>query len=381
MEDINPLNLINEPKKPIQVGDIQLTQEQKDLILARWNDDKSNPPSKAELVKLVWPDATKEMLDGRSLHARAVSAVATGYAPTVITQDTALNLKPSQLTPEQEEFILNNCKIMKPLQMTREIFSNPSLSPVSSEARLVTAFFRSINPAILFGDDVPEPDYNPPTRVVHVVARIRKYVNSAKDWNESKLTPAQRKNCEALITYLHDLRFKRQIDSYEKTEDKIILESEFIKYTYNKPELEQEEISQYIVYCSLVVNEFNIKDLIEMLQTQMRVEYDNGGRADTRTIEALESARTELNNCITKQKQLLESLTEKRSDKISKELKDKESLLNLFNTWKQQETRQQLLKIRQKDKEVRRKELHEIEEMSELKQRVLGLSIDEILNG
>ena len=52
------------------MNDIDLTQEQKDLIIKTWNDRKDNPPSLQELTQIVFPDIPNA--DGRSKQGKAV---------------------------------------------------------------------------------------------------------------------------------------------------------------------------------------------------------------------------------------------------------------------------------------------------------------------
>jgi len=226
---------------------------------------------------------------------------------------------------------------MTPFEMAKELFQNPKLSPASIEVKVITNLVRTLPQSLIYGEDVPDTDYRPPKQISHGVARIKKYVSSAKSWNERKLTPTQKKCVEALIHYLHDFRFKRQIDSYEKTEDKITFENEFIKYCHDKPDLTQEEVSQYISLCSFIVMEFNIKLDIEMLQSTIARTYDEEAKVSHGLVEALESSRVDLDNCVKRQQSLYSTLTEKRSQKLSKEMKDKESLLTFFKTWQNEE--------------------------------------------
>lgn len=361
--------------------DIKLTEEQKLIILKAWEQNTENPPSIAHLIGLAFPDIEEKLKDGRSNHGKVVKhfLVERGFFTPLAKESKQ---KPAIiLNEEQKEYILNNCKTMKGIEMARELFQNPSLSPVSIENRAVINHLKTIDPKIIYGGEVPEVDYKAPKRVEHVLARIKKYVSVTEDWDLRKLTPMQKKWCDNLMHYLHDFRFKRQIDSYEKVEDKITFESEFIKYTYNKAELEQEEISQYIALCSFVVTEFNIKQDIEILQANIRQEYDEHGRVSGNLVDALQSSREELNSCTLRQGKLYEALTEKRSEKLSKELKDKASLLNIIAAWKQQESRQQMLKLANERKNKLRKEIHELESLDEMKIRLLGLSVDEIVDG
>ncbi len=365
---------------PPPKDELSLNDEQK-LIVLKALQDESYIPSISDLVKKVWPLIDEKYQDGRSNYGRCIKEFLTQKGLNATTKTEYSPKKAIELTDSQKEYILNNCTSMKPLEMARELFGNLRLSPASGEARAVMAHFRTIDPKIIYGNDVPENDYNPPKQLMHVLGRIKKYISMTEDWEQKKLSPQQKKCCESLINYLHDNRFKRQIDSYDRVEDKITFESEFIKYTYNKSELEQEEISQYISLCSFVVMEFNIKSHIEMLQTQMSNAYENDDKIPMVLVEALQSARSDLDSCVKRQKTLYDSLTQKRSEKISNEIKDKASLLNIINAWKNYETRQAIL-TKAKEKKVKLKEeIHKLETLDEMKYRLLGLSEDEILNG
>lgn len=380
MDNIN--QIINElvQREPPKKDEISLNDEQKLIILKCWQDE-SNIPSISDLVKKVWPTIDIKYQDGRSNYGRCIKEFLVDKGLNAITKTENTHKKPIELTDAQKEYICNNCSTMKPLEMARELFLNPRLSPASIESRAVIAHFKTMDPKIVYGEDIPENDYNPPKQTMHVLGRIKKYVSSTDFWEQKKLTPQQKKACDSLIHYLHDNRFKRQIDSYNNTQDKITFESEFIKYTYNKPELEQEEISQYISLCSFVVMEFNIKSNIENLQSNIETACDNDDKVPMVLMELLQSARGDLDSCVKRQKTLYDSLTEKRSDKMGKEIKDKASLLNLVNAWKNDETRQAILIKAKEKKEKLREEIHKLETLDEMKYRLLGLDENEILNG
>ena len=58
---------------------------------------------------------------------------------------------------------------------------------------------------------------------------------------------------------MHTFRFNHQINNYETQNDRDLFESSFIRYTYDKPDLTQEEVDQYIVLSSEVVISANIQ--------------------------------------------------------------------------------------------------------------------------
>ena len=133
--------------------------------------------------------------------------------------------------------------------------------------------------------------------------------------------------------------------------------------------------------CADIVNGANIQKNINVLQRNLDKCMDEDAKLSMSIVEMIKSTRQELNECIKRQQTLYKSLVQERSDKLNEDIKDKASLLNLINAWKNYEVRQNLLKLAKGKKEDLTKQLHEIDNMEELKQRVLGLSINEIVNG
>ena len=64
----------------------------------------------------------------------------------------------------------------------------------------------------------------------------------------------------------HTFRFNHQINSLAATTDRELFESSFIRYTFDKGDLTQEEVDQYIVLATEVVIAANIQGRIEHLQ-------------------------------------------------------------------------------------------------------------------
>ena len=53
---------------------IELTDEQKAIILEEWNKNPNNPPAIKRLTQIAFPDISEELQDGRSKYGRAVKA-------------------------------------------------------------------------------------------------------------------------------------------------------------------------------------------------------------------------------------------------------------------------------------------------------------------
>ena len=98
-------------------------------------------------------------------------------------------------------------------------------------------------------------------------------------------------------------------------------------------------------------------------------------------VESISSAQTEYNQCVNRQQKLLESLKEKRSDRLKKQIADNASILNLVEMWKEEESRKKMIQLAEMRKEAVKSEIKNLGTMDEVKARIMGISEDEVLNG
>ena len=352
--------------------DIVLSVAQKTLISNRWKNDSKAPPSIPELLDIAFP---RQNLDGRSKEATAIKEFLVNSG---INSEPLYKAKRNfELSIEHKEYLKNNYSTMRPIEMARSLFGN-NISPGSSEVKEISSFLRTLDKKPMYGEEI-ESNYSPPRSLDRLVSRLKKYVDEVKDWDNKNLTPTQRKQSESLINYLASYRFKHQIDSYESQSDKELFESSFIKYCYDKNDLSQENCDQYILLCSEVVILSHIQATINMLQREQDRVLNEEGKISMAVVEAIKTARQEHNDCIKRQQALYKSLTQERSDKLSEEIKDKASLLNLVNLWKNETTRKEMIKIANERKDKLNGEIDRMENMDDLKIKILGISRNEIL--
>ena len=150
-----------------------------------------------------------------------------------------------------------------------------------------------------------------------------------------------------MINYINTYRFCYQINTYVTETDRELFESSFIRYSHNKPDLTQEEVDQYIVLSAEVVIASNIQRRVERLQTLLdqNAEDTEGRRMAMSLVEAINTAQTEYNQCVNRQTKLLNELKEKRSQRMSKQMQQSASILNLVELWKDEESRNKMIKI------------------------------------
>jgi hypothetical protein len=357
-----------------------LTEEQQLKLLKDWNDRPDNPPSLAELVKLAFD---RDDLDGRSKEGKAVKQFLASrqIKPKKSHEYEAKGLL--ELLSEQKEFISNNCNMMTGLEISKILFKNESLTNLSQETRSVLEFMKNIPSNVKYNNTENEnaatEGYRPPRSEERMIAKINKYVLDGID--KSKLTHKHKKEINSLISYMNTHRFIHQMNIYDDESDRELFESSFVRYTYDKSDLSQEEVDQYIVLCTEVVISSSIQQTINVLQNQIELSMSEDGKIPMTVVEASSTARKEYNDCVNRQQKLNNDLKVKRSDKLSKQVKETASIMNLVQMWREEESRAKLLKMADMRKKIIEKEIDRLSTMDEVKCKILGISKGEILNG
>lgn len=297
------------------------------------------------------------------------------------------------LTEEQEEFIRNNYKNQHYLDMAKILFKNNGITHLSLEAREVNKLVETLqkdDPVYLeMKSDVPEEDrkshplgeYFAPRRLDQTLYRINRYLNLG--WENGKLKAVQLKQAEMLQRYLNTFSFCYQINTYRREDDRKLFEDAFIRYTYDKDDLSQEELDQFITLCTEVVTASSILQQVEDLRQLLRQasEEDEGRNIKMTLNEAISSLQTEYNQCRTRQNKLYKSLVDDRSKKIQERKQENASILNLVQAWKDEERRKGIIHLAEAQKQNLEGEARRLSSMDELKAVIRGVDIDEMVHG
>jgi hypothetical protein len=360
---------------------IELSEEQQQQVRDLWNSrPKDNPPSLMELTKAAFG---KPNLDGRTKEGRAVKKMLAGAklrAPVAGEYKVKGLLK---LTDEQKEYIENNCSTMKAVEMARELFKNPALSNRHQETLTVLAYLKTLaKPTFEDPADITDKDYRPPKSFDKVLAKINKYRHEQLD--KEKLTGKQKKDIQGLLGYMNCHRYVYQINIYDKEEDRILFESTFVRCCYDKYDLTEEEVDQYILYATEVVTCATIHAQAEQLRRLLDEEADKDAtdrKIAMGLVDAIDTTQQEYDKCISRQNRLLDALKVKRSEKEGKSKDGAANIINLIQTWRDEDTRKRLLKYAAYRKEKLKQGVDEMMTMDEIHARIMGLSYDEAING
>lgn len=362
---------------------MELTPEQEKVVLDSWNQNSSNPPSLKELTKSVFG----EEFDGRSEQGRCIKAALAKFnLRAKATSDYASKTAEIQLTEEHKQFIINNVATMNSLEIAKVIFSNNNLTNLNAETRVVNEFVKTIDTRAIYNqqqnEEIPKGEYEPPATLDKVLRRVNKYINFILD--KDKLNAQQKKGLETLINYLHTFRFIKQMNTFDSEADRMLCEDAFIRSTYDKPDLAQEEVDQYIEYSNQVVQGFKVLRRSERMQAAL--EEITGNDPETMKVsmglvEAIGKASTEYDQCMKRQQKLLDDLKEKRSSRLSKQIKDNASILNLVQLWRDEEERIKMIKYVEIEQQAISNEVEKLTNMEEIRAKIFGLNKEEILNG
>jgi hypothetical protein len=350
----------------------------------------------ATLTEITSYAYNDQSIDSRSKEGRLVKQFLLDnkieYKNKSVTQRERISL-----TEEQKEFVKNNYKGQNYIDLAKTLFQNDRLTHVTLECREVNSYIQELQkndpdaPKDLLDNTVYVPSergadstsgtYFPPRRTDQTVFRINKYLNIG--WSADTLKASQGKMVDMLQRYLNTFSFCYQINTYKTNNDRQLFEDSFIRYTYDKPDLSQEELDQFIVLCTEVVTAATILQQVEDLRDMLRNSTSDGeGRNIKMQLnEAISNLQTEYNQCRARQQKLYKSLVDDRSKRIAQRQDENASILNLVQAWKDEDRRKGIIALAEAQKKNLHEEAKKLSSMDELKAVIRGINIDEMVHG
>ena len=366
---------MSEEIKPEDNSPIILTKDQEIRLLEFWNGRAGqDPPTLPELVESVFPG--KEPRDKWGKAVRKFLSQRKIKAGVYVKKDKI------EFTEEQRDLITRNAAVKGAFEIAKEIFGE-DIEPASIQVRSVAAILKTIpsNIAVLGRMGPASEPYEPPQTLAALVKKVNEYANPEKRLSTDNLTPKERKGLNVCLGYVNNKRLVYQMNAYVTSDERVLCESTFIKYVYDKPDLTQEEVDQFILIATEAVISYNALRTASTLQAEQENLISNGERMSMSLIDSITDARKYYDDSVSRQQKLYAALTQKRSERMSKQLKDNATILNLVNFVKEQESRRKLVEYNKMKEEKLRDEVKKYIDMSELKARFLGIGVEEIVNG
>ena len=349
---------------------IKLTDEQQKYI----DENYKETPNLIELTKSVFMDTN---LDGRSREGRAVreymAAKDYKYKTTKHPKVKGVNL-----SADNKEFILENVDGgMKAFEIATLLFEDRRITPLSKETLTVAEFISKNAPEQVHHEDTAlGQKYKP----VKDLGAIIEKVNSCADqtFSEEKLTVQVRKSLATLLGFLKAPRLVQTINNYTNKNHRDLFEAEFIRATWDKPDLTSDEVNLYINVCIDYVNLMNIQKAVDKLN-HMFEQCEDQREMTVRLAELLKTKSEEYNQCEKRMESLITRLNGDRAKRVQNKHQQNPSILSLVQLFQEEEEREVMIKIAEMQKELVEEEADNLESMPDWKARVLGLRKEDVI--
>tara|TARA_R100000808_G_scaffold25056_1_gene61036 strand:+ start:4061 stop:5110 length:1050 start_codon:yes stop_codon:yes gene_type:complete len=349
---------------------MDLTTDQQKFI----DENFSQMPDLIELTRATFMDNS---LDGRTKEGRAVREYLTrqelDYKTTKVEK-----VKEVELTPEQKEFVEEYAHDqMNAFQIAQIIFPDKNLSPLSKETLVIADYIKEAMPDNVAPEDSAlNKQWEPCGSLPVMVKRINTWLG--KKIHPDELNVQQKKNIERLMAYIQSPRLSFVINNYTNQQDRDLFEAEFVRATWDKPDLTPDEINLYINVC---VDYINLKNISNHMEKLNRLFNDAEGQQEmtVRLAELLKTKSEEYNQCEKRQESLINRLNGDRAKRIANRHQQTASILSLVELFQDEKERGLMIKIAELQKKAVRKEARKIEDMPDWKARVLGIGQDDVL--
>lgn len=327
----------------------------------------------SRLTKQVFED---DSLDGRTKEGRAIRAYLAEQEIQYSTRHVGKK-DDIELTEGQKEFIRENCSPgVSSLELAKLAFSDSKIKHLSKEFWAVHNYISEEGLDIFEGESALSIRYSPPKAASKVIKKIFDCVSV--EITEDRMTVQYKRCIEALRNFMSAPRFLQVIETYTALEDRTLFEAEFVRATWDKPDLTTDEINLYINVCMDYIHLKRIQSAMNKLN-RMFDEAEDQQDLTVRLAELLKTKSEEYNQCEKRMESLISKLQGDRSKRISNQVEKNASMLNLVQIFQEEEERKIMVKMAEMQQQIISKEVDVIEKMPQWKSRVLGISKKDVI--
>tara|TARA_X000001382_G_scaffold80974_2_gene57054 strand:+ start:4749 stop:5783 length:1035 start_codon:yes stop_codon:yes gene_type:complete len=344
---------------------MDLTDDQKEFALEMFQDD----PNIINITKKVFKD---DSLDGRSKEGRAVSK---------FLAENGLRAQTTK-RPKSDDVTLSGDQVEKVLEMEGEGFNTSQIADVlfNKEVKRLSNEWRAVNDILGQEREAPSDQssvtYAPP----QAISRIIKKINDSTGYGleENKMSRNQHTCCDKLRINLSNSRFVAIVNNYINFRDKELFEQEFVRLTWDKPDLTPDELNLYMNVCKEIINLELITSHLQKLN-DMFESADDQDEMSIRLAEIIKAKSSEYHQCETRIENLTKKLQGDRGARLANKQKESASFLSIVQLFQEEEERKNMVRIAEMQKEVIKEEAQRLEGMAAWKARVLGIGIENVL--
>ena len=149
------------------------------------------------------------------------------------------------------------------------------------------------------------------------------------------------------------------INSYVTKQSRELFESEYIRSTWDKPDLTSDELNLYVNVCMDYVN---LKE-IEQHKQKLNLMFDDAQDQQEFTIRLTEILKTkseEYNQCASRMDKLITKLNGDRAKRVASKNEQNASILNIVQLFQEEEERAIMVKMAEMQKQIIKKEADDL---------------------
>ena len=344
---------------------MKLSEEQKDFIREHFKET----PDLLELTRKLFDNPD---IDGRSREGRAVREF---LAEAGLEYKTKAKEKMPDiiLNEQQTDFIKAQAQNgLSAFQIAEILFPDANVRRLCKEHLTVLEFLRQYEPAYVHDSETAvNRAYNPPKLTITCLKKINMY--TMQNLEEDKLTHDEQDCINALLRSLSAPRLIQVISNYTSMKDRELFEAEFIRATWDKPDLTSDEINLYINVCVDYINLKNITFHIEKLNTMFN-EVEDQQDMTVRLAEVLKSKTDEYDKCEKRMESLIKKLNGDRAERLKHRRQDNATIISLVKNFQTESERRRMIEIAEMQKKLVEEEVTRLDNMDSWKARILGIS-------
>ena len=344
---------------------MKLTEEQKQTIRENFKET----PDLLELTRIVFQN---QDIDGRSKEGRAVRKF---LSEENLEYQTRFREKVEDiyLTGQQEDFIKSQAENgLSAFQIAEILFPDINIVRFCKQHHTVLDFLRKNEPSFVHETETAvNKVYSPPKEFDTALNKVNEF--TMKNLSNDRLSYEDKECIESLMRSLAAPRFVQVISNYNSMKDRELFEAEFIRATWDKPDLTSDEINLYINVCVDYINLKNISGHIEKLNTMFN-EIQDQQEMTVRLAEVLKSKTDEYDKCEKRMESLIKKLNGDRAERLKNKSKENATIISLVKNFQAQHERQRMIELAEMQKKLVEEETTRLDNMDSWKARILGIS-------
>lgn len=349
---------------------MKLTEQQQKFIT-------DNADKISDLIELTRQTFNNEKLDGRTKEGRAVRKFLVDNNLKYKTTEKEKR-EEIEFSQEQREFIIQYAKEgMSAYEISKVLFPEVNVTNLSKEVLEIAKFIEDIDFKLLHpNESAMNAQYFAPKSISRVLKKVNEYCQ--QELIEKELTRNDLDNLESTLRFLAAPRFIQVINTYSAMDDRTLFEAEYIRSVWDKPDLTSDELNLYINVCMDYIHLKNISRAIDKLN-RMFEDCEDQQDMTVRLAELLKTKSEEYNQCEKRQETLIARLNGDRKERIKNKHKDNASILSLVRVFQNENDRQRMVDMAEKQKLLIEQEAANLENMDIWKARVLGISKEDVI--